>query len=103
MISWIWGSPIIGEVTKVSLLFTEVKTINGNLVKIPNSAFLGNTVFQKLEAENSLIYPLQVTVNADVEAKKVMEKVKEKLKDYLMIMSRKYSLQQKLAELMSSR
>jgi len=82
MISWIWGSPIIGEVTKVSLLFTEVKTINGNLVKIPNSAFLGNTVFQKLEAENSLIYPLQVTVNADVEAKKVMEKVKEKLKDY---------------------
>ncbi|MFP3260960.1 MAG: hypothetical protein RXQ22_08785, partial [Sulfolobus sp.] len=60
-------------------------------------------VFQKLEAENSLIYPLQVTVNADVEAKKVMEKVKEKLKDYLMIMSRKYSLQQKLAELMSSR
>jgi small-conductance mechanosensitive channel len=84
LISWIWGSPIIGEVKKVSLLFTEVLTINGNLVKIPNSAFLGNTVFYKLErTEGGLVYPLQVNVNADVEGVKVMERAKDILKDYL--------------------
>ncbi|MFP3346836.1 MAG: mechanosensitive ion channel family protein [Sulfolobaceae archaeon] len=84
LISWIWGSPIIGEVKKVSLLFTEVLTTNGNLVKIPNSAFLGNTVFYKLErTEGGLVYPLQVNVNADVEGVKVMERAKDILKDYL--------------------
>ena len=83
LISWIWGTPIIGEVKKVSLLFTDVLTIYGNTVKIPNSAFLGNTVFQKLEkTDGGLIYPLQVTVNADVEGVKVMERAKEILKDY---------------------
>lgn len=85
LISWIWGNPVIGEVTKVSLLFTEVKTITGNIFKIPNSAFLGNTVFQKLDAENSLIYPLQITVNADVSAEKLIERfnqlIKDKIKD----------------------
>jgi small-conductance mechanosensitive channel len=83
LISWIWGSPIIGETTKVGVLFTEVKTINGNIVKVPNSAFLGNTVFTKLEGENSLVYPLQITVNADVPADKVMEKAKNYIKDEL--------------------
>ncbi|BFI76087.1 mechanosensitive ion channel domain-containing protein [Sulfurisphaera ohwakuensis] len=81
LLSWIWGNPIIGEVTKVSLLFTEIKSITGNIFKIPNSAFLGNTVFQKLESENSLVYPLQVIVNADVSADKVLERVKDILKD----------------------
>ncbi|BDC18167.1 mechanosensitive ion channel family protein [Acidianus sp. HS-5] len=83
LISWIWGSPIVGEATKVGVLFTEVKTTNGNIVKIPNSAFLGNTVFTKLERENSLVYPLQITVNADVPADKVMEKAKNYIKDEL--------------------
>lgn len=81
LISWIWGNPIIGEVTKVSVLFTEVKSITGNIIKIPNSAFLGNTVFQKLDAENSIIYPLQITVDADVSAEKVLDRVNEILKD----------------------
>ena len=84
LISWIWGNPIIGEVRKVSILFTEVLTIYGNLVKIPNSAFLGNTVFQKLErSEGGLVYPLQVSLNADVEGVKVMERAKDILKDYI--------------------
>ncbi|BFH72779.1 mechanosensitive ion channel family protein [Sulfurisphaera javensis] len=81
LLSWIWGTPIIGEVTKVSLLFTEIKSITGNIFKIPNTAFLGNTVFQKLEGEHSLVYPLQVTVNADVAAEKVLLRVNEILKD----------------------
>jgi len=81
LISWIWGNPIIGEVTKVSVLFTEVKSINGNVIKIPNSAFLGNTVFQKLDSESSVIYPLQIAVNADVPAEKLLGRVNELLKD----------------------
>ena len=81
LISWIWGNPIIGEVTKVSALFTEIKSITGNIIKIPNSAFLGNTVFQKLDAESSIIYPLQITVNADVSAEKVLDRANEILKD----------------------
>ncbi len=79
--SWIWGPPIIGETEKVSILFTEVKTIYGNIVKIPNSAFLGNTVFTKLEGSNSLIYSFQVTVNADVAADQVLVKAENYVKD----------------------
>ena len=81
LISWIWGNPIMGEVTKVSVLFTEVKSIYGNIIKIPNSAFLGNTVFQKLDSESSIIYPLQITVNADVPVEKLLNRVNEILKD----------------------
>lgn len=79
--SWIWGSPIIGETQKVSILFTEVKTIYGNTVKIPNSAFLGNTVFTKLEGNNSLIYSFQVSVNADVAADQILIKAENYIKD----------------------
>uniref|UniRef100_A0A2U9IKS1 Mechanosensitive ion channel family protein n=1 Tax=Acidianus sulfidivorans JP7 TaxID=619593 RepID=A0A2U9IKS1_9CREN len=83
LISWIWGNPIVGETTKVGILFTEVKTVNGNIIKIPNSAFLGNTIFTKLEGENSLVYPYQITVNADVPAEKVLVKANNYIKDYL--------------------
>ncbi len=80
--SWIWGSPIIGEVVNVSLLFTEVKTLNGNLIKVPNSAFLGNTIFTKLsQEEGDLEYPLQVTVNADVKAEQVLSLAQSYVKD----------------------
>jgi len=81
LISWIWGSPIIGEVTKVSILFTEVKTVNGNIIRIPNSAFLGNTVFQKLESESSLTYPYQLLVNADVPANDLLDLAKSYIQD----------------------
>lgn len=81
LISWIWGNPIIGEVTKVSLLFTEIKSITGNIFKIPNSAFLGNTVFQKLDTESSIVYPLQILLNADVSAERVLTNVREILRD----------------------
>ncbi|ADX86518.1 mechanosensitive ion channel domain-containing protein [Saccharolobus islandicus] len=81
LISWIWGNPIIGEINKISLLFTEVKTINGNVIKIPNSAFLGNTVFQKLESEHSLTYPYQLLVNADVPANDLLNLARAYIND----------------------
>lgn len=82
LISGIWGNPIIGEVQRVGILFTDVKTTYGNIVRIPNSAFLGNTVFSKLEGENSLIYILQVTISGDVPVEKVLEKTNNYIKDY---------------------
>ncbi len=81
--SWIWGT-IVGKVTNVSLLFTEVRTQNGNLVKVPNSAFLGNTTFTKLNRmeDEKLEYPLQVTINADVKAEQVFSLAQSYIKDY---------------------
>ncbi|AAY81111.1 mechanosensitive ion channel domain-containing protein [Sulfolobus acidocaldarius] len=79
--SWIWSPPIIGEVERVSILFTEVRTNTGNLVKVPNSAFLGNTVFTKLEDGGVLTYPYQLTVNADVSANQLLDRVKGILED----------------------
>lgn len=87
LISWIWGNPIIGEVSKISLLFTEIRTINGNVIKIPNSAFLGNTVFQKLESEQSLTYPYQLLVNADVPANDLLNLAKAHIADSFSKMS----------------
>ena len=81
LVSWIWGFPVVGEITKVSILFTEMKTTNGTIVRIPNSAFLGNTIFQKLESENSLIYPYQLLVNADVSANELLNLAKSYIQD----------------------
>ncbi|WP_252896793.1 mechanosensitive ion channel domain-containing protein [Metallosphaera hakonensis] len=37
--SWIWSPPIVGEAERVTLLFTEVRTVTGNLVKVPIRVF----------------------------------------------------------------
>ncbi|AWR98954.1 mechanosensitive ion channel family protein [Metallosphaera hakonensis] len=79
--SWIWSPPIVGEAERVTLLFTEVRTVTGNLVKVPNSAFLGNTVFTKLREEDKLVYPYQLTVNADVPGNVLMERVRNIIED----------------------
>lgn len=82
LITTITGNPIVGEIIKIGILYTDVKTINGNVVRIPNSAFLGSTIFTKLQGENSLIYPYQIILNADVSADKIMEKANNYMKDY---------------------
>lgn len=79
--SWIWGSPIIGKVKKVSILFTDIYTTSGNAVRIPNSAFLGNTIFTKLDSEHSISYPYTLSVNADVPATDLKALAEAKIKD----------------------
>ena len=79
--SWIWSPPIVGEAERVTLLFTEVRTISGNLVKVPNSAFLGNTVFTKLKEDGSFSYPYELTVNADVPGNLLLEKARNLIED----------------------
>ncbi|MEM0113316.1 MAG: mechanosensitive ion channel family protein [Metallosphaera sp.] len=79
--SWIWSPPIIGEAERVTLLFTEVRTYTGNLVKVPNSAFLGNTVFTKLREGEELVYPYELTINADVPGTVLLERAKNIIED----------------------
>ncbi len=81
--SWIWSPPIVGETEKVSLLYTEVRTVSGNVVRVPNSAFLGNTVFTKLSAEDGFSYPYELTINADVPADRLLEKARDYVRESL--------------------
>lgn len=81
LLSWKWGAfgPILGEVVKVTTLYTELRTINNTKVRISNSDLLSGTIVNKLEGENPIFYPYQVTISADVSAIKVLEKVKKTL------------------------
>jgi len=81
--SWIWSPPVVGRVQKVGTLFTDVLTTTGNVVRLPNSAFLGNSTFTKLEGTNSLSYTYQLTIQADVSAEKVLERARAMLEDTL--------------------
>jgi len=81
--SWIWGSPVVGKVVKVNSLFTEVQTVNGNLVKLPNSAFLGNSTFSALRGSEELLYSTQVVVYYDVRADKVLRGAVIRLRETL--------------------
>ncbi len=69
--SWLFGSPITGEVEKISYLFSDIRTEYGNIVKVPNSAFLGNTIFQSLNTEHRNLYQTNVSIPSDVQADKI--------------------------------
>lgn len=60
-----WGD-LICRVINVNILFTEVITQNGNRVKVPNVVLSNSTTFTKLKVGNLYLYPLQVTINADI-------------------------------------
>ncbi|BCU68697.1 mechanosensitive ion channel protein MscS [Sulfolobales archaeon HS-7] len=81
LVSWIWSPPIVGKVEKVGGLYTDVRTPSGNIVKIPNSAFLGNTVFTSIDSESSLTYSTTLSVNADVRAEDLIKLAKKYIED----------------------
>jgi small-conductance mechanosensitive channel len=73
--SSVWGGSFAGRVIRVGILFTDAVNANGNVVKVPNSALVGNGSFTKLESArdaSGFSYPLQVTVSADVPVEKVL-------------------------------
>jgi small-conductance mechanosensitive channel len=72
--SGIWGS-FPGRVIRVGLLFTDAVTQNDTIVKVPNSALVGNGTFTKLDVPGEgagFRYPLLVTVSADVPVEKLL-------------------------------
>ncbi|WP_297216627.1 mechanosensitive ion channel family protein [Thermoplasma sp.] len=75
MQSWLFSGPITGEVMKISYLFSDIRTQNDNIIKIPNSAFFGNTVFENLGKYDRFSYRLQVSLPSDVSISKIEEKL----------------------------
>lgn len=60
------GGNLIGTVRRVTILFTYVEDINGNLVKLPNSSFLNNTIFTNLKVDGLINYQFTVSLNDDI-------------------------------------
>jgi len=81
--SWIWGNQTIGKVVDIKTFFSKVITKDNNLISIPNSALMGNSVLTeyKISDESYYLYPLSVTTYADVPSDKIIEGVKKYLKD----------------------
>ncbi len=77
MQSWLFSAPITGEVMKISYLFSDIRTQNGNIIKIPNSAFFGNTIFENLGKYDGFSYRIQVTLPSDVAVSKIEKNIGE--------------------------
>jgi small-conductance mechanosensitive channel len=82
LVTNISSNPIIGEVRRISSLFTEIRSVNGTLIRIPNSMLFGNTIFHKLEGERGLVFPYTVNVNADVPYDELINKLTPIIQDY---------------------
>lgn len=76
-----WGSiDLLVKITKVSTLYTEAITQNGNTMRFPNPPLLSSTVLTHLnKVDGSHLYPFQVIVNIDVPVAKFESKAKSKI------------------------
>ncbi len=73
-----WGGvDLMIKITRVSTLYTEGITQNGNIMKFPNPLLLNYTILTHLREKEGLhLYPLQILLNPDVPAKKLEEKAR---------------------------
>lgn len=75
-----WGSvDIPAEIAKVRTIYTEVRTQNGQIMRLPNPLVLNYTLLTHLENETGLSYPLTVVSNADVKGHVLQERVQKEL------------------------
>lgn len=75
-----WGSTdIAGKVTKVNLLYSDIVTPNGNIMKLPNTMLMSNTIFTHAKIGSGIKYPFQVTINSDVPYSEVIKKVTSRI------------------------
>ncbi|MCL4452016.1 MAG: mechanosensitive ion channel family protein [Candidatus Thermoplasmatota archaeon] len=84
--SWLFNNPVVGEVLDVSILTTKVRTTDGLVTDLPNTALLGQSQFTSLVSENRLSYNILIGFNPDVpirqiinEATASIDKIKEKI------------------------
>ncbi|MEM0159128.1 MAG: mechanosensitive ion channel family protein [Thermoplasmataceae archaeon] len=75
--SWLFASPIVGQVLEVRTLWSTIKTVYGNIISVPNSALIGSTTFTDIKDNDSFVYKLDVTVNGDVNSSDLKERVVE--------------------------
>ncbi len=81
--SWLWGNQTIGRVLEIKTFFSKVITKDNNLILIPNSALMGNSVITeyKITDQSYYVYPLSITTYADVPSDKIIDEVKKHLLD----------------------
>ncbi|GEM_PF-5017947 len=66
--------PYVGEVRKVDIINTSIKTIYGTKFLFPNNYLLNNVVIHKVRKSGEyMIYTMETSINADVDATKVIE------------------------------
>ncbi len=90
--SWVWSVETTGKVVDVKTLFSKILTKDNNVIYLPNSEILGNSVITEFRDNgSSYIYPLNITAQADVPADKILEEVnaRDDLKDMKFFLSSK--------------
>ncbi|WP_337859929.1 mechanosensitive ion channel domain-containing protein [Ferroplasma sp.] len=76
--SWVWSVETTGKIVDVKTLFSKMLTKDNNIIYIPNSEILGNSVITEFRNNGCCyIYPLNITTMADVPADKVLNEVKK--------------------------
>jgi len=75
--SWVWSIDTTGKIIDIKTLFSKLLTKDNTIISIPNSALLGSAVMVEFnQKESKYIYPVNITVAADVPVEEVMEYVK---------------------------
>jgi|GEM_PF-255363 len=76
--SWVWSTETTGKIVDVKTLFSKMLTKDNNIIYIPNSEILGNSVITEFRDNGkNYLYPLNITVQADVPADKILQELKE--------------------------
>lgn len=71
--SWLFDNPVLGEVVDVKLLTVQVKTIDGTLTELPNTALLNQAQFTNLDAGTRIRVSILVALPVDAQIKGIME------------------------------
>jgi small-conductance mechanosensitive channel len=84
--SWLFNSPVVGQVVDVSILTTKVLTTDGLITDLPNTALLGQSQFTSLVNGDSLSYNVLIGFNPDVPIRQIIneatlsiDKIKENI------------------------
>ncbi len=75
--SWVWSIDTTGKIIDIKTLFSKLLTKDNTIISIPNSTLLGSGVIVEFKHDGSkYIYPVNITMSADVPVEKVIEYVK---------------------------
>lgn len=77
--SWLFPSYLVGEITDVNILFTDIRDQNGQVTKMPNSALLGSTIFRNIEDGEYLKFSIDITLPNDVRVESVRKLAEQSL------------------------
>lgn len=77
--SWMFDSPVVGEVVDVKLLTVNVLTVDGNITELPNTALLGQTQFTNLNVGSIIRASILVTLPVDAQIRGIMSIAEKKI------------------------